>query len=735
MKIIKLSAENVKRLKAVEITPDGTVQVITGRNAQGKAQPLSEPVLTPDGWKPMAEIKAGGQVITSAGVAAEVLGVFPQMSREVWEVRFADGSSTRCSPDHLWTVSSWQGPTWTEQTLTTAQILESGLVHRGHARRWAVPLVAPIERARLPLPIDPYALGVILGDGHIASTGYVQISTDTEILDEILDGLGVDGWYRRPARGCEALGTGEWSFRLEDLGLCGKKSDAKFVPAAYLVASIEQRQALLAGLLDTDGSPLSGGSAEFGSTSQALADAVMDLVRSLGGVAKKGAAQYKRYTYKGEKRQSELPFWRVLVRTDENPFRLTRKAERWTAPTSRRPVRRFIDSIERVADEDTQCILVDSPDHLYVTRDYIVTHNTSVLDAIWLALGGRAASRGTVRPIRDGEDHASVTLDLGDLVVTRTWSGDVSTLTVKTADGAKYSSPQTVLDALVGRLSFDPLEFTRLSAREQVTALLDIVNLDVDLDELARERQETYDRRTDVGRHLRSLGEIAKPVPAPDAEVSASDLIARIRDAQALVNRQADELQGLADAKGDLSRLLSQVEELELVVAAWKTAVATHTPMPDVAAMEVELDTLEDTNRNVRFNAGIAKAIKIKANLTEAYEDHTAAIAEIDKEKADALAAATFPVDGLGFDDLGVTYQGVPFSQASSAEQIRVSLAMAMALNPKLRVIRIMDGSLLDAENLALIAEMAAEHDTQVWIETVSDASGVGVVIEDGSVA
>ena len=121
---------------------------------------------------------------------------------------------------------------------------------------------------------------------------------------------------------------------------------------------------------------------------------------------------------------------------------------------------------------------------------------TSVLDAIWLALGGGGASRETPRPIRDGEDKASVTLDLGDLMVTRTWTGDKTALTVKSADGAKYPSPQSVLDALVGRLSFYPLEFTRLSARDQVAALLDLVDLDVDLAALAAERQVAYDRRT-----------------------------------------------------------------------------------------------------------------------------------------------------------------------------------------------------------------------------------------------
>jgi len=359
---------------------------------------------------------------------------------------------------------------------------------------------------------------------------------------------------------------------------------------------------------------------------------------------------------------------------------------------------------------------------------------TSVLDAIWLALGGGAASRETVRPIRDGEDHASVTLDLGDLTVVRTWTGDKTALTVKSADGAKYPSPQAVLDALVGRLSFDPLEFTRLSTRDQVSALLDLVNLDVDLDALARQRQTAYDDRTEIGRQGKALGEIGKPLPAPAEEVSASVLIAQIRDAQSLAASQAAERDAAEVAKAQVDSLRSDLAKWEAVLTERVTKVKGHQAAPDVAALETDLLAVEETNRAVRHNAEIAKAAARKADLLSKYATLTGKITTLDKTKADALAAATFPVPGLGFDDDGVTFEGIPFSQASSAEQIRVSLAMAMSLNPKLRVIRILDGSLLDAENLALIADMATQQDYQVWIERVGDASSVGVVIEDGAV-
>lgn len=361
---------------------------------------------------------------------------------------------------------------------------------------------------------------------------------------------------------------------------------------------------------------------------------------------------------------------------------------------------------------------------------------TSVLDAIWLALGGGAAGRETVRPIRDGEDKASVTLDLGDLVVVRTWAGDKTALTVKSADGAKYSSPQGVLDALVGRLSFDPLEFTRLSDREQVAALLDLVDLNVDLDSLARQRQTAYDARAEIGRQGKAIGDIPAETPdTPAVEVSASDLIAKIRGAETQASTQDGEIQAASNAEAKIRDLRAELEIWETTLKGREAKVAAHTTVPDIAALESDLRAVEETNRAVRHNAQVKQAKDRKAALLSDYQEQTDAIDAIDKTKAVALAGAKFPVDGLGFDDGGVTYGGIPFSQASSAEQIRVSLAMAMSLNPKLRVIRILDGSLLDADNLALIGEMATAQDYQVWIERVGDASSVGVVIEDGAVA
>ena len=372
---------------------------------------------------------------------------------------------------------------------------------------------------------------------------------------------------------------------------------------------------------------------------------------------------------------------------------------------------------------------------------------SSVLDAIWLALGGGKAGKETTLPIRDGESKASVTLDLGDLVVTRSWTQKGTSLKVTSKDGAVYGSPQKMLDELVGRLSFDPLEFTRLSAREQRDALLDLVDLDVDVDALDRERAKVFEQRTEVGRAGKAIGDVQVDADLPETERSAQDFIARIREAEAH-NRRAD------DAMSDYEAAAREVEQTEarvdslrqqlndaeesLYSASQRAEMQLKTAQTfvkvDVSPLEDELEGVEELNQQIRANNAAREKAERKADMRQDYEILTKKLAALDEQKATALASATFPVEGLGFDDSGVTYRGVPFSQASSAEQIRVSLAMAMALNPKLRVLRIKDGSLLDEDTLAAIREQVKEQDFQLWLERVGDADEGAIIIEDGQV-
>ncbi|MCK5606520.1 AAA family ATPase [Candidatus Pacearchaeota archaeon] len=378
---------------------------------------------------------------------------------------------------------------------------------------------------------------------------------------------------------------------------------------------------------------------------------------------------------------------------------------------------------------------------------------TSTLDAIWAALAGGDAGKKNKRPIRKGEDRAVIKLDLGDLVITRKWTGDDKTyLTVENQEGAAYKSPQAILDALVGRLTFDPLEFAGLRDKEQVVALLDCIELDIDLAKLDEDRADFYTARANVNREVKrlegALSSMDKPKDsAPVEEVSASAILQEIEEARTAERTKADQqecnerttfaIQSLTESIGFAEQELKDMKEtlkghsksLEEGEARLKTLV-----VPDIPSMQVKLDKVEETNALVRADREYIKTNMALGKEIEAATSYTKSIATLDKKKANAIKTAKMPVEGLSFDEDGLTFNGVPFSQASSAEQLKVSVAMAMAVNPKLRVIRITDGSLLDSDSMKIIEAMAADHDYQVWIEVVDATGKVGIYIEDGEI-
>lgn len=370
---------------------------------------------------------------------------------------------------------------------------------------------------------------------------------------------------------------------------------------------------------------------------------------------------------------------------------------------------------------------------------------SSVLDAITAALGG-TSTKALPRPIRDGEDKAQIVLETEDLIVTRTFSGTTSKLTVKGRDGALHTKGQAKLDGLLGRLSLDPLAFTQLSEKDQLKTLLDLVDLPFQPAKLEAERAAAFSERTDVNRRVKELqGQLAGhsiPANTPDEEVSVAALLTQYREAQDAERQQRDDHEELRNATQQVESIDQQILQLQAKRAEWikdmeATAyiIAAHPDLPDLEAIQSQIDTAEQVNAAVREKKQAQQVQQRLTALMADAEQLTEQLAGIDKRKADGLAAATFPVEGLGFDADGVTYQGIPFKQASGAEQLRVSLAMAIALNPGLRVIRIADGSLLDSTNLKLIEEMAVANDYQVWIEMVNESGDFGIVIEDGEVA
>jgi superfamily II DNA or RNA helicase len=361
----------------------------------GKAQPVDEPVLTPAGWRPIGDLAPGDHLIGEHGYATKVLGVFPQGVRPVARVEFSDGASTRCDWDHLWPVetksyraenrSMRRGRTTPRppRVLTLREIAAEGLRDQRGWRHF-IPMVAPIRHEPVELPLHPYLLGVLLGDGGLTIQGQVRLHTQDDVtaLAPIPDGLrlrrysdGGGGASNYVIAGPTGRSRNAVLDVLRDLGLHGCHSYEKFIPEAYLLGDPGDREALLQGLLDTDGTVTRSNGVEYSTSSPQLAQDVAALVRSLGGACHT-TSKTPSYTYKGERRQGRVAY-RLSIALPEGlrPFRVARKANRWQPRTKYQPAR-AITAVEDAGTAECVCIQVEDDKQLYVTRDYVVTHNT-----------------------------------------------------------------------------------------------------------------------------------------------------------------------------------------------------------------------------------------------------------------------------------------------------------------------------------------------------------------------
>lgn len=345
----------------------------------GAPQPLDAKILTSHGWLTMRDMNIGSEVIGSDGKAHRVLAVYPQGTKEVYRVTFADGVSTECTLDHLWQVSNaYDRKLATHRVMTLGEILESGISYPSGNPKWAVPFVEPVEFERNDvLTVDPYLLGLLLGDGSFRNGG-ITLATHANDTDETIslienrlpEGVKIvrrdrDGnWSELYFKGEGSPKPNQLTEFIRELGLYGKLGKDKFIPEAYRYASISNRVALLQGLIDSDGS-INGYQVRFSTTGETLAKQLVELVLSLGGTASinstKGGTQ-----------------WRVNIsRLPEGitPSRLARKADSYRTP-KRVGRYRHITSVVYVGRKETQCIRVDNSDSLYVTDGYILTHNT-----------------------------------------------------------------------------------------------------------------------------------------------------------------------------------------------------------------------------------------------------------------------------------------------------------------------------------------------------------------------
>jgi superfamily II DNA or RNA helicase len=353
----------------------------------GKAQPDSELVLTPDGWSTMGSLRRGDFVIGSSGHPVEVLDVFPQGIRPIVEVEFSDGARVRCDSEHLWAVrrqsDRFRGKPWRVAKISDLDV----------GRGWWVPLVRPVEFNEWPLPLDPYLLGVLLGDGGLSIRGQVRLHTERALAEslELPSDCHLHLYHENGPKAADywiagAIGrsTNSVMSAIRRLGLEGTTSHDKRVPHVYMFSSASARLDLLRGIMDADGHVRSRDNhVEITLANESLAEDVAALVRSLGGTARIHQ-KVTSWTHLGTRKTGTA--WRLSIALDVCPFRW--KADRWRPRTSYPPQRK-ITAITPLAPESCTCILVDAPDHLYVTRDYVLTHNTVVFVNLAREMGVR----------------------------------------------------------------------------------------------------------------------------------------------------------------------------------------------------------------------------------------------------------------------------------------------------------------------------------------------------------
>jgi phosphate starvation-inducible PhoH-like protein len=361
---------------------------------RGRSQPHDRQVLTPDGFRPIGSLRVGDLVVGSNGRPTPVLGVYPQGRREVFRVRTQDGASTLCCGEHLWAVATRDDQRRSKplRVLETREMI--GQLRAAHYHRFELPLIRqPVAFPSREVPLDPYALGLLLGDGSFSAKIIGFTTADPELLialEQSIEGIELrsrtrfDYHLRHTAGGPRLKVAHPVTVALRELELVGTRSTTKFVPEPYLYNSASIRLAVLQGLLDTDGGPVTQRGrtcrVQYTTTSPRLRDDVVFLVRSLGGVAywrTRSAAGRLPGRAQGRDVHHRQDAYVLEIRLPQGvePFRLTRKRELYNRTGGGRPMR-FIDSIEPAGEAETLCIQVAAADSLYVTDDFLVTHNT-----------------------------------------------------------------------------------------------------------------------------------------------------------------------------------------------------------------------------------------------------------------------------------------------------------------------------------------------------------------------
>ena len=380
---------------------------------------------------------------------------------------------------------------------------------------------------------------------------------------------------------------------------------------------------------------------------------------------------------------------------------------------------------------------------------------SSVLDSIEKTLcGGKLL-------LRKGTEKGCVEIDIGDYKVSRVITQKTDRLIIKNKEGAIFPEPRTMLSKLIGNLSINPLLFVNLKPREQVDSLFQLVpGLEEKLEDNERQMEIVKNERSDVlalGRRVKmELEDLGTSEGAPESSIDLEGLIETLNGIVEQNQKNEERRRLLRTKESSIEKLASQIETSENKVIELQAKIKDITDtirdktkemekhqkelndigdIPEdqsTAEVQEQLSSAHEINENYKQAQLIKSKEKERIDLQKKYAGLGEDMKRIEKEKADLLSNSSMPIDCLSVEDGCVSYKGVIVDELSTSEKIRVGASIAVAQNPKARIILVDDVSLLDSENLAILHEVCKGF--QIW-QVVNDSTGkVGVYIEDGTI-
>lgn len=379
--------------------------VIFARTGMGKEQPLSSNILTPNGWVKMGDIKKGDIIYSGTSELCNVIGVFPQGIKDVYKLTFSDGSFAECGLEHLWKVQKGDDRKNNVFRVLTLKDILKDIPYRTH-KNYSIPFISPIQYPKKHYKISPYLLGVLIGDGCFVVQGGINVSLSDIELQEI-----VSKELRKIGYKLSKIKDSNVDFRIikdtakkpfytliDELGLNNHKSTEKFIPMDYLYGCIDDRISLLRGLMDTDGYASCKKASEqfFNTSSSRLSQDMLELVRGLGCYAKISERDTSYFSKKYNKRVNCSKGYEIRIKSVFNVFKIKSKGDKWKYCDQQ--FNKYIKSIDKVRQEECQCIMVDHKDHTYITDGHTITHNTFILIKMLQHLWKIGARVGLLEP-------------------------------------------------------------------------------------------------------------------------------------------------------------------------------------------------------------------------------------------------------------------------------------------------------------------------------------------------